>query len=154
LIEERLKQVVVSPIQQCDANGLSPERPSSIQAAETAADNHYMFALIRHAIPQTSTITPQAGTRFAQLWCMTIGNHIARWGGMRMSRRLRRSLPWIGTAIALATVAATMRRKGVISGVLDTGLNAMPFVGAAKNVVEVARGRDFFPDKYPVSGRR
>ena len=41
-----------------------------------------------------------------------------------------------------------MRRKGVISGALDTGLNAMPFVGAAKNVLEVVRGRDFFPDRY------
>jgi len=50
--------------------------------------------------------------------------------------------------IAVATVASTMRRKGVISGVLDTGLNAVPLVGAAKNVLEVARGRDFFPDRY------
>jgi hypothetical protein len=41
-----------------------------------------------------------------------------------------------------------MRRKGVISGALDTGLNAVPFVGAAKNVLEVVRGRDFFPDRY------
>ena len=48
-----------------------------------------------------------------------------------------------------------MRRKGVISGVLDTGLNAVPFVGAAKNVLEVARGRDFFPDRYgPAVARR
>jgi len=68
---------------------------------------------------------------------------------MRLSRRLRRSLPWIGTAIALGTIAATMRRKGVIGGALDTGFNAVPFVGAAKNVVEVARGRDFFPDRQP-----
>ena len=85
---------------------------------------------------------------------MTIANRIARWGGMRMSRRLRRSMPWIGGLIALATVASTMRRKGVLGGALDTGLNAMPFIGAAKNVVEVARGRDFFPDRTrPVSGR-
>jgi hypothetical protein len=48
----------------------------------------------------------------------------------------------------VATVASTMRRKGVISGALDTGLNAMPFLGAAKNAVEVFRGRDFFPDRY------
>jgi hypothetical protein len=57
-------------------------------------------------------------------------------------------MPYVGAAIAVATVFSTMRRKGVISGVLDTGLNAVPFVGAAKNVVEYARGRDFFPDKY------
>jgi hypothetical protein len=28
-------------------------------------------------------------------------------------------------------------------------LNAVPIVGAAKNIVEVVRGRDFFPDRYP-----
>ena len=71
-----------------------------------------------------------------------------RWGSARLSRRVARSLPWIGAAIAIVTVASTMRRKGVISGALDSGLNAVPFVGLAKNVVEVARGRDFFPDRY------
>lgn len=85
---------------------------------------------------------------------MTIGNRIARWGGARLSRRLSRSLPWVGGAVALATVAATMRRKGLLSGAFDTGLNAIPFIGAAKNVVEVARGRDFFPDRAPRVGTR
>jgi hypothetical protein len=79
---------------------------------------------------------------------MTVMQHVASWGGARLSRRVSRSLPWIGAAVAIATVASTMRRKGVISGALDTGLNAVPFVGAAKNVLEVVRGRDFFPDRY------
>lgn len=73
---------------------------------------------------------------------------VARWGGARMSRRMSRSLPVIGAAIAVVTVASAMRRKGVISGVLDSILNAVPFVGAAKNTVEVVRGRDFFPDRF------
>ena len=34
----------------------------------------------------------------------------------------------------------------------DTGLNALPFVGAAKNAIEVVRGRDFFPDRYGPGG--
>jgi hypothetical protein len=80
---------------------------------------------------------------------MTLTNRIARWGSARLSRRVSRSLPWVGAAIAVATAVTTMRRKGVISGALDTGLNAMPFLGAAKNAVEIARGRDFFPDRYP-----
>jgi hypothetical protein len=29
-----------------------------------------------------------------------------------------------------------VRRKGVVSGTLDTGVNAMPFVGALKNAIE------------------
>ena len=65
-----------------------------------------------------------------------------------MSRRLSRSLPVIGAAIAVVTVASAMRRKGVISGAADSVLNAVPFLGAAKNAVEVVRGRDFFPDRY------
>ncbi|HZB25717.1 MAG TPA: hypothetical protein VE379_06275 [Vicinamibacterales bacterium] len=77
-------------------------------------------------------------------------NRVARWGGARLSRRLSRSMPIVGAAIAVATVFATMRRKGVISGALDTGLNAMPGVGAAKNALEMARGRDFFPDRRRV----
>ena len=84
---------------------------------------------------------------------MTISNHVVRWGGARLSRRLSRSLPWIGTAIALLTVASTMRKKGLIRGVLDTGLNAVPGIGAAKNVVEVVRGRDFFPDRPTAQDR-
>jgi hypothetical protein len=41
-----------------------------------------------------------------------------------------------------------MRRKGFFRGALDTGLNALPFVGAAKNVAEIARGRDFIADRH------
>ena len=78
---------------------------------------------------------------------MTTTNKIARWGGARLSRRAARSVPWIGSAIALATVAATMRRKGFFRGALGTGLNAVPFLGAAKNVAEVVRGRDFIADR-------
>ena len=84
---------------------------------------------------------------------MAISNRVVRWGSARLSRRLSRSLPWVGTAIALLTVASTVKRKGLVSGVFDTGLNAVPLVGAAKNVVEMARGKDFFPDR-PGADRR
>jgi hypothetical protein len=84
---------------------------------------------------------------FAPLEAMALGNRLARWGSARLSRRVSRSIPILGAAIAAATVVATMRRKGVISGALDTGLNAMPGIGAAKNVIELMRGRDFFPDR-------
>jgi hypothetical protein len=89
-----------------------------------------------------------AGTLLAKFRCMTIAHRIASWGGARLSRRVSKSLPWVGAVIAVATVASTLRRKGVISGTLDTGLNAVPFVGAAKNIIEVMRGRDFFPDRF------
>jgi hypothetical protein len=78
---------------------------------------------------------------------MSMPGHIARWGGARLSKRTARSMPLIGAAVALATVAVTMRRKGFFRGALDTGLNAVPFLGAAKNVAEIVRGRDFIADR-------
>jgi hypothetical protein len=77
-------------------------------------------------------------------------DRVVRWGGARLSRRLSRSIPILGAALAAATVVAAMRRKGLIGGMFDTGLNAMPGVGAVKNAVEMARGRDFFPDRRRV----
>jgi hypothetical protein len=66
---------------------------------------------------------------------------------MRIARRLSHSVPFLGTVIALVTIGAAIRRKGWLGGTANTALDAIPFVGAAKNVVEVARGRDFFPDR-------
>jgi hypothetical protein len=76
-----------------------------------------------------------------------IANHIVSWSGARLPRRLSRSLPWLGAAIALMTVAGAMKRKGVVRGGVDTALNAMPVVGAMKAVAEIVRGRDFIPDR-------
>jgi hypothetical protein len=82
-----------------------------------------------------------------------MGQRLARYGGVKLSQRLRRSVPILGTLVAIATVGATIRRKGVVSGTLDTGLNAVPLVGALKNALEMLRGKDFFPDRYTnVSG--
>jgi hypothetical protein len=47
-----------------------------------------------------------------------------------------------------------MRRKGFLGGSLDTVLDFIPFVGTAKNMAEVGRGRDFIPDRVrPVRQR-
>lgn len=80
---------------------------------------------------------------------MALTNRLVRWGGARLSRRLTRELPVLGAVVALATIGATVRRKGFFGGLLDTGLNALPFIGAAKNTAEIVRGRDFIRDKRP-----
>jgi len=72
---------------------------------------------------------------------MPLSDRLVRWGGARLSRRMTRAMPVLGLVVAAATLGATMRRKGFFRGALD-----MAFVGAAKNVVELARGRDFVPD--------
>lgn len=72
---------------------------------------------------------------------------LGSYAGRKLARRLTRSIPYIGTVIALATLGAAIRRKGWVGGALHTGLDAIPFVGGAKNIAEVARGRDFLPDR-------
>jgi hypothetical protein len=78
---------------------------------------------------------------------MAIQQQALKYGQRRILQRLGRSLPWLGAAVALATLGATIRRKGVMRGTLDSALNAIPFVGALKNAAEVVRGRDFICDK-------
>jgi len=69
------------------------------------------------------------------------------YAGKKLARRLARSIPWVGAVIAIATVGIAVRRKGWIRGVLHSSLDAIPWVGGAKNLAEAARGRDFFPDR-------
>lgn len=65
----------------------------------------------------------------------------------KLTRRLTRSIPYIGAAIAIVTLGSAIRRKGFLRGVIHSGLDAIPFVGGAKNIAEAARGRDFLPDR-------
>jgi hypothetical protein len=78
---------------------------------------------------------------------MSTKQQAIRYGQRRLLRRVSRSLPWIGGAIALATLGSAIRRKGFFGGTVDTALNAVPFVGGMKNVVEIARGRDLIRDR-------
>jgi hypothetical protein len=78
---------------------------------------------------------------------MSMQQQALRYGQRRVTRRLGRAIPWIGTAIALITLGSTIRRKGVMRGTADTALNAIPFVGGLKNLAEIMRGRDLFADK-------
>ena len=82
-------------------------------------------------------------------------NRLLRWGGARLSRRITRELPVVGAIVGIATIGATVRQKGLLGGVIDTGLNAIPFFGAAKNAAEIVRGRDFIRDRpAPATSRR
>jgi hypothetical protein len=72
---------------------------------------------------------------------------LVRWGGLRLARRLSRTVPYAGGLIAVALVGSAIRRKGLVGGVVDTGLNAVPFVGALKAGAEWWRGRDLIPDR-------
>lgn len=60
--------------------------------------------------------------------------------------RLVRAVPYIGAVAAIGMVGYDVKKKGVVRGLLNSGLDAVPFVGLGKNVVEYFTG-DFFPDK-------
>jgi hypothetical protein len=72
---------------------------------------------------------------------------VGRWLGLRVARRAGRSVPLVGAAVSVYLLRETIKRKGFLGGLLDTGLNALPFVGALKTGLETIRDRDFFPDK-------
>ena len=78
---------------------------------------------------------------------MNITKQASRYAQMRLARRIGRSLPWVGGAIAILSLGAAIRQKGLFGGSIDTALNAVPFVGAFKNAAEVYRGRDFIKDR-------
>ena len=78
---------------------------------------------------------------------MSIRQQAVQYGQRRITRKLRRSIPWVGGILALMTLGAAIRRKGLFGGALDTALDFTPFVGGVKNMAEVVRGRDFIRDK-------
>jgi hypothetical protein len=78
---------------------------------------------------------------------MSMRRQVMQYGQRRLTRKLTRAMPWIGGLIALATVGAAMRRKGMVRGAMDVALDFTPFVGGVKNFAEIARGRDFIRDK-------
>jgi hypothetical protein len=72
---------------------------------------------------------------------------LRQYASRRLARRLYRSIPWLGGLVAIATLGSAIRRKGWFGGTADTMLDFIPFVGAAKNIAEIHRGRDFIRDK-------
>jgi putative toxin of predicted polymorphic toxin system len=78
---------------------------------------------------------------------MAMTTQLRQFAGRRLTRRLYRAVPWIGSLIALATLGSAIRRKGFLGGTADTALDFVPFVGGAKNLAEAARGRDFIRDR-------
>jgi hypothetical protein len=85
--------------------------------------------------------------RLAESLSMAISKQLKQYAGRRLTRKLARSMPWIGAIVALATLRSSMRRKGVVGGTMDTALDMIPYLGGVKNLAEAGRGRDFIRDK-------
>jgi hypothetical protein len=76
----------------------------------------------------------------------SIGKKLVRAGGWQVAKRLAKMVPFGGTAVAIVLVGSDIRQKGVVYGLINSGIDAIPFVGLAKNGIEIVRG-DFLPDK-------
>ena len=67
-------------------------------------------------------------------------------GGWMAAKRIAKSIPYVGTAMSIGLVGYDIKKKGLVKGVINSGLDAIPFVGLGKNAIEFFTG-DFFPDK-------
>jgi hypothetical protein len=74
-------------------------------------------------------------------------------GGWQVAKRVAKMLPFGGAVVAIALVGDDIRRKGVIRGAVNSGLDAIPIFGLAKNAVEFVTG-DFIPDKKDYRDKR
>lgn len=77
----------------------------------------------------------------------SIPRKIAHAAGWQLFKRGAKMLPFGGTVVAAILVGSDIRQKGVVYGVVNSAIDAIPFVGLAKNGIELARGKDFLPDR-------
>ena len=82
----------------------------------------------------------------------TLKRKVFHAGGWQVAKRVAKTIPFGGTAVAVVLVGSDIRSKGVFKGLLNSGIDAIPFVGLAKNAVEFFRG-DFIPDKAKKNGK-
>ena len=76
----------------------------------------------------------------------SIGRKVVHAGGWALVKRGAKMLPFGGTFLAIGLVGHDIKKKGLVKGVVNSGLDAIPLVGLAKNAVEIFTG-DFLPDK-------
>ena len=75
-----------------------------------------------------------------------IGRKVLHAGGWQVAKRVAKMVPFGGTVIVVGLVGHDIKKKGLIKGVVNSSIDAIPFVGFAKNAVELFTG-DFIPDK-------
>lgn len=82
-----------------------------------------------------------------------IGRKIVHAGGWQVAKRVAKMVPFGGTVIAVGLVGHDIKKKGLLKGVVNSSIDAIPFVGLAKNAVELFTG-DFIPDKNGAGTKR
>jgi hypothetical protein len=74
-------------------------------------------------------------------------------GGWQVAKRVAKMVPFGGTVIVVGLVGHDIRKKGLVKGIVNSGIDAIPVVGFCKNAVELFTG-DFIPDKPRDNSKR
>jgi hypothetical protein len=82
-----------------------------------------------------------------------LGRKVLHAGGWQVAKRVAKMVPFGGTVIAVGLVGHDIKKKGLVKGVVNSSIDAIPFVGLAKNAVELFTG-DFIPDKSSNGNRK
>lgn len=75
-----------------------------------------------------------------------IGRKFLHAGGWQVVKRTAKMLPFGGAIIVVGLVGHDIKKKGLVKGIVNSGIDAIPLVGLAKNAVELFTG-DFIKDK-------
>ena len=68
--------------------------------------------------------------------------------GFEILKKLLKAVPVIGPVFTVGFAGHEIKKKGLAPGAIHVGLDVIPVVGTAKNVVEIFTG-DWIPDKEP-----
>jgi hypothetical protein len=71
---------------------------------------------------------------------------IVKRGAWEITKKLLKAIPIIGPVFTVGFAGRDIKRKGLGPGAVHVGLDVVPVVGTAKNIVEIFTG-DIIPDK-------
>ncbi len=73
---------------------------------------------------------------------------VARAGGWALAKRLIKTIPVVGTGVAVGLAGYEVKKKGAMRGAVHVGLDLLPVVGTAKAIIEIFTG-DLIADRKP-----
>ncbi|MDQ3012807.1 MAG: hypothetical protein M3X11_19130 [Acidobacteriota bacterium] len=82
-----------------------------------------------------------------------VWRRIVQAGSARIAVKVAKTIPLLGTAVAIGLVGYEIKKKGLAKGLVNTVLDATPFVGVAKNAIELVTG-DWLADKPGLEARK
>lgn len=83
----------------------------------------------------------------------SVSRKIVHAGGWQVAKRVAKMVPFGGAVVVIGLLGHDIKKKGVVRGTINSGLDAIPVLGFAKNAVELFTG-DFISDKADREAKR